>query len=173
MVEAYLGLGSNVGDRKSHLQWAIHELQAYDGVRVRAVSPIYESEAHVLPGSERQDAYLNGVVQIHTSLDPIALLDRCLRLEYIRGRRRSKEERWQPRLLDVDILSYGNLTRFDTMLQVPHPRIAERRFVLQPWWDVNPDYMVPTPLNKTVATLLKECKDLSAMQRVETLSLDT
>ncbi|MCC5954354.1 MAG: 2-amino-4-hydroxy-6-hydroxymethyldihydropteridine diphosphokinase [Acidimicrobiia bacterium] len=130
MTRAYLGLGSNLGDRRGHLLDAVRSL-----VSVSAVSNVYETEP--MGGPSGQDAYLNVVVQLETELTPRALLGVCHRLETAAGRVRS--ERWGPRTLDVDILWMEGVSIVEPDLQIPHPRLWERRFVLAPLADVAPE----------------------------------
>ncbi|MFM8238273.1 MAG: 2-amino-4-hydroxy-6-hydroxymethyldihydropteridine diphosphokinase [Actinomycetota bacterium] len=133
-VRAHLGLGSNLGDREQFLRGAIVGLGATAGVTVVAVSRVYETDP---VGGPEQDAYLNAVVAIDTTLDPHALLDLAHELEA--AAQRVRLERWGPRTLDVDVLHYGDLTIDDPDLTVPHPRLDERGFVLAPLRDVAPE----------------------------------
>ncbi len=133
MSRAYLALGSNLGDRRAHLQGAIDALTAADAVRVVAVSRVYETAP---VGGPPQDAFLNAVVMIETDLDPHALLALAQRIEL--DARRVRAERWGPRTLDVDVLLFDDLVLDDPDLVIPHPRMAERGFVLAPLRDVAP-----------------------------------
>jgi len=129
-VRAFLALGSNLGDREAFLREAVGSLS-----EVVAVSPVYETEPVGGPGG--QGAYLNIVVELDTDLSPRALLGVCHRLESAAGRVR--EERWGPRTLDVDILWHESGPVVEPDLEVPHPRMAERRFVMEPFADIAPD----------------------------------
>ena len=129
---AFLGLGSNMGDRVRYLREAVDTLRAVD---LQAVSPVYETEPLGGPGG--QDAYLNLVAQLQTARAPHDLLGVCHRLEAAAGRVR--DERWGPRTLDVDLLWIDGITVDEPDLQVPHPRMWERRFVLAPLRDLAPD----------------------------------
>lgn len=134
---AYLGIGSNIGDRLAHLQLAVDALAAGPGVRVTAVSRVYETAP---VGGPPQGAYLNAVVAIETNLTVEELLVRGQQIEARAARERA--ERWGPRTLDVDILLVDD-TRLDRDdLTIPHPRMWERGFVLAPLRDVAPD-LVP------------------------------
>ncbi|MCZ7528157.1 MAG: 2-amino-4-hydroxy-6-hydroxymethyldihydropteridine diphosphokinase [Acidimicrobiia bacterium] len=136
---AYLGLGSNLGDRLERLQSAVDGLAAAEGVTVVAVSPVYETE----PVGPPQPDYLNAVVSIDTQLTPRQLLEVARRLEAEAGRVRG--ERWGSRSLDVDLLLVGDEEVCETDLVVPHPRLRERAFVLAPLSDLAPDLVdVPT-----------------------------
>ena len=129
-VRAILGIGSNLGDRLANLQGAVDALTATDGVDVVAVSAVYETD----PVGPEQPDYLNAAVAVDTTLDPHALLDVGQRLEAEAHRVRG--ERWGPRTLDVDVLFYGDERIDEPDLVVPHPRWAERDFVLAPLADL-------------------------------------
>jgi 2-amino-4-hydroxy-6-hydroxymethyldihydropteridine diphosphokinase len=131
-VRAYLGLGSNLGDRRAHLERAV-ELLALHG-DVAGVSPLYETEA---VGGPPQGPYLNAVVALETDDGPRALLTRCAELEADAGRVRTV--RWGPRTLDADVLLVGSRSVEEPDLVVPHPRLWERRFVLAPLRDLAPE----------------------------------
>lgn len=133
MTIAYLGLGSNLGDRLSHLQGAVDALAASDGVAVIAVSEVYETAA---VGGPVQPDYLNAVVAVETALVARDLLEIARRLEEAAARARG--ERWGPRTLDVDVLVVGDERVDSPDLVVPHPRMHERGFVLAPLADVAP-----------------------------------
>ena len=140
MIRGYLGIGSNLGDRLAHLQGAVDFLAATAGVRVVAVSPVYETEP---VGGPPQDDYLNAVVAVETDLDPHALLAAGNAAEAAAMRRR--EVRWGPRTLDVDVLTYDDLVLDDPDLTLPHPRMGERAFVLAPLHDLDPDAVERPP----------------------------
>lgn len=129
-MRALLGLGSNLGDRARFLREAVDSLAG-----VVAVSPVYETDP--VGGPPGQDPYLNVVVELATDLGPRELLGVCRRLEAAAGRVR--DERWGPRTLDVDVLWVDGVTVDEPDLQVPHPRMWERRFVVAPLADVAPD----------------------------------
>jgi 2-amino-4-hydroxy-6-hydroxymethyldihydropteridine diphosphokinase len=169
--EAFVALGSNRGDRRAALRGAVRSLGEHEAVQHARPSPVYESEAHTQHPGETQPAYLNAVVQLQTTLSPEALLDLAWRLEADAGRDRAAEEgRWQPRPLDVDLLVCGRATRSGRRLRLPHPRLAERRFVLRPWADLAPNLRVPAPFDDPVQTLLARCPDRTAL-RCTTLAL--
>ncbi len=140
MTRAFLGLGSNLGDRWQHLRDAVTSLQSAGLI---AVSPVYETEP--MGGPSGQDRYLNLVVELDTVLTARQLLAIGRRLEAAAGRVRT--ERWGPRPLDVDILWVGGEPVNDPDLQVPHPRMWERRFVMAPLADLAPD-LVPADLEE-------------------------
>ncbi len=131
MSRTLLGLGSNVGDRQDHLRTAVASLPG-----VRAVSDVYETDPI---GGPEQGRYFNIVVELDTDLDPHALLGVCHRIESAAGRVR--DVRWGPRTLDVDILWMDGVTIDEPDLQIPHPRMWERRFVLAPLSELAPDLL--------------------------------
>lgn len=131
MTRAFLGLGSNVGDRRAHLRVAIASLE---DVGLARVSPLYETDP---VGGPEQGAFLNLVAELDTELSARELLAVCRRLETAADRVR--EVRWGPRTLDVDVLWVDGVTVADDDLVVPHPRMWERRFVLAPLRDLAPD----------------------------------
>ena len=139
-MRAYLGLGSNLGDRQAHLRRAIETL----GSSVVAVSPTYETDPVGGPGG--QGAYLNLVVALETDLTPRQLLGVCHRLEA--AAERVRQERWGPRTLDVDILLVDDVTVDEPDLQIPHPRMWQRRFVLAPLADLAPDLVPPDAIER-------------------------
>ncbi len=134
MTRAFLGLGSNVGDRRAHLQAAVASLE---DIGLRQVSPLYETDP---VGGPDQGPFLNLVVELDTGLTARELLGVCRRLETAADRVR--EVRWGPRTLDVDVLWVDGVTVDDDDLVVPHPRMWDRRFVLAPLRDLAPD-LVP------------------------------
>ncbi|MFF9869217.1 2-amino-4-hydroxy-6-hydroxymethyldihydropteridine diphosphokinase [Streptomyces sp. NPDC013953] len=137
---AVIALGANLGNRLETLQGAIDALEDTPGVRVKAVSPVYETEPWgVDPGS--QPSYFNAVVVVKTTLPPASLLERAHAVE--EAFHRVRDERWGARTLDVDIVAYGDLVSDDPVLTLPHPRAHERAFVLAPWHDVDPEAQVP------------------------------
>lgn len=129
-MRAFLGLGSNLGDRRQYLRDALAALPD-----LTRVSPVYETDP--VGGPEEQGAYLNVVAELDTELSPRELLEVCRGLEAAAGRVR--EVRWGPRTLDVDVLLVGDLQVDEPDLVVPHPRWRERRFVLAPLRDLAPD----------------------------------
>ncbi len=138
---AYLGLGSNLGDRHAHLAEALVRLAAALEVRIARVSSVYETTAVFLPGQAAQPDYLNLVVKLETTLAPHALLELCLAIEKQLGRVR--RERWGARTVDLDVLLYGDTElRADERLTLPHPRLCERAFVLAPLAELAPELRV-------------------------------
>ena len=137
---AVISLGSNLGNRLETLQGAIDALEDTPGVRVKAVSPVYETAPWgVEPGS--QPSYFNAVVVVKTTLPPSSLLERAHAVE--EAFHRVRDERWGARTLDVDIVAYADVVSDDPTLTLPHPRAHERAFVLAPWNDVEPQAQLP------------------------------
>ena len=149
-VTAYLGLGSNLGDRRAALTQALNLLDATPGLRRLACSAIYETEPW---GITNQPAFLNLAAAFQTRLSPTALLAACQRVESRVGR--TPTYRWGPRQIDVDILLYGAqiVSSVNPDLQIPHPRLAQRAFVLVPLAEIAPHLAVP-PAGRPVRRLL-------------------
>ena len=145
-VFAYIGLGSNLGDRRAMIAQALEEL------RPRRVSTIVETEPW---GVVDQPRFLNCVAEIETEIAPPALLDRLLEIERELGRVR--RQKWGARTIDLDLLLYGDRRIVSPILTVPHPRLHERRFVLEGLVELCPDLSVPGQ-NRTVRQLLDACK---------------
>jgi 2-amino-4-hydroxy-6-hydroxymethyldihydropteridine diphosphokinase len=147
---AYVGLGANLGPREVTLIRAVDLLAESDAVEVLAVSQLCETEP---VGVVDQPPFLNGAARIETSLEPRALLERLLEVERSLGRVR--EERWGPRTVDLDLLLYGDRTVDEPGLRVPHPRLHERRFALEPLAELDPDLVIPGlgPVSGALAAL--------------------
>ena len=141
MTRAFLGLGSNLGDRWAHLRAAVAAVPD-----VVAVSPVYETAP--VGGPDGQGAFLNCVVELDTQRSPRELLELCRELEQAAARVRL--ERWGPRTLDVDVLVVGDETVDEPDLTVPHPRMWERAFVLIPLHDLAPDLVPDLPVDEDV-----------------------
>jgi len=163
MKTTYLGLGSNVGDREANLRAAIERLGAPD-LRVLRVSPVYETEP---VDYTEQRWFLNLVVEGETSLFPMQLLARVARIERALGRLRTVPK--GPRSIDIDILLYGKAVIRSEALEVPHPRMDERRFVLAPLADLAPDLRHPIA-HRTVREMLAAAPP-QTIRRVEGLDL--
>ena len=146
MKTAYLGLGSNVGDREENLRAAIERLRAV--VQVLRISPVYETDPVEFTEQRR---FLNLVVEAETELFPMQLLTRTARVERELGRVRTVAK--GPRTIDIDILLYGKTAVRSGRLEIPHPRMAERRFVLAPLADLAPDLRHPVN-RRTVREML-------------------
>jgi 2-amino-4-hydroxy-6-hydroxymethyldihydropteridine diphosphokinase len=135
---AFLGLGSNLGDRLWNLSRAVALLADGGEVRIARSSRVYETDP--LGGPEQPD-YLNAVIEVDTSLDARPLLERCLNVERELGRVRA--ERWGPRVIDIDVLTYDELDVDEPGLTIPHPRMHERGFVLVPLLELVADPILP------------------------------
>ena len=142
---AYLALGSNLGDRSALLEDAVAMLDRSPGIRVIQVSSVIETDP---VGPADQPKYLNAAVSVQTVLSPEDLLERCLEIERSQGRDRSRTQRWGPRLLDIDVLLFGSLVMRTATLTVPHPRLHERQFVLEPLAEIAESVVHPR-LGKT------------------------
>jgi 2-amino-4-hydroxy-6-hydroxymethyldihydropteridine diphosphokinase len=140
LTRAYLGLGSNLGDRRALLIQAIDALD-WGAVSVVARSGVYETEP--IGGPEGQPPFLNQVIAVETALGARKLWERCSAVEAALGRARDHEERWGPRTIDIDLLLYGDETHDEPDLTVPHPRLAERAFALVPLAELAPDAVIP------------------------------
>jgi 2-amino-4-hydroxy-6-hydroxymethyldihydropteridine diphosphokinase len=134
---AAFGLGSNTGDRLAHLQGAVDRIFSEPGIEPAGVSKVYETAP---VGGPVQPDFLNAVVVVDTMLTPADLLELAHRCESAAARERN--ERWGPRTLDVDVLALGDVISDEPKLTLPHPRIDQRAFVLRPWADVDPVFVV-------------------------------
>ena len=150
LVRAYVGLGANLGDREDTIRRAVALVDGLPRVTVVGVSSLRETEPW---GPVEQPRFLNGAVAVETDLQPRELLEALLDVERRLGRARDDEERWGPRRIDLDLLLYGDLVLDEPGLDVPHPRLHERRFALEPLAELAPDALVPG--RGTVAELLR------------------
>lgn len=152
---AILALGGNLGDRKATIKAAIKDIKALEGVAVIAKSPLYESFAATEDGpDESAPRYLNGVIEIETTLKPGALLTAVRKIETAHGRVRL--ERWGSRTLDIDIITYGSLIKDGKRLTIPHPRAYQRAFVMVPWAAMDPSARLLG--HGSVATIAEDLK---------------
>lgn len=151
MVKALVGLGANLGDREANLRWAWRRLGTIPGIRLGGLSRLIETEP--VGGPSNQPRYLNGAGWLETDRTPESLLDVLLATESALGRVRTI--RWGPRPIDLDLLLYGEEIRRTPKLTLPHPRMAERRFVLEPAAEIAPDFIHPI-LKRTVNELLAD-----------------
>ena len=140
MSPAYIGIGSNLGDRSANIAGAVALMLGLPRTRFLLCSPLIETEP---VGSVGQGCFLNGVCVLRTGLSARALLEALLEIEHRLGRDRSSEGRWGPRTIDLDLLVFGQEQIDEPGLCVPHPRLAERLFVLGPLAAVAPDLVVP------------------------------
>ena len=151
-VAVVIALGSNLGDRLAHLQAAVDALAAMPGLSVTAVSPVYRTDP---VGGPDQPDYFNAVLLAGTTLPPAGVLAAAHAAEA--ARQRTREVRWGPRTLDVDIISYDAVVSADPVLTLPHPRAHERAFVLVPWHDMDPAAELPGhgPVADLIAGLIR------------------
>jgi 2-amino-4-hydroxy-6-hydroxymethyldihydropteridine diphosphokinase len=139
LARAYVGLGANLGPKEVTILRAVDLLGASDGVEVLELSQLRETEP---VGVTDQPTFLNGAVAVETTLSPWELLDVLLRIEQELGRVRDGE-RWGPRTIDLDLLLFGQATVDEPGLRIPHPRLHERRFALEPLVELEPELDVP------------------------------
>ena len=158
-VICYLALGSNLGDRHQNLRSAIAGLTSHSVSVVRTAS-VYFTEPKDVPD---QPWFYNTVVEVETSWTPEELLDVCLKVEQQVGRERTSFK--GPRTLDIDILFFGSQSIHTDRLTVPHPRLHDRRFVLEPMAEIAPDFLDPLR-HKTIRQLLDETPDSGVVRRL-------
>jgi len=149
MPIAYVGLGSNIGDKVKNIKTALNLLDKLDNISVMKYSSFYETEPI---GYEEQDWFVNAVAKLETSLSPQKLLSAFMEIEQAMGRKR--DIKWGPRLIDLDLLLYDQIYMDSPDLIIPHPMMHERAFVLVPLASIDPDINHPI-FNKTIGELLK------------------
>ncbi len=159
-MRAFIGLGSNLEDPITQVKEAIALLDETNGIERIASSSLYASPPM---GPQDQPDYINAVVEIETLMSPIAVLNALQSIENCQGRVR--ERRWGPRTLDLDLLAYGDVIMHDECLQIPHPGIAERAFVLVPWAEIAADFEI-VELGK-VDVLAAACP-LAGLEKIKT-----
>jgi len=158
----YIGLGSNLGDKKENLEEAIKMLESADGVHITRMSSLYQTEPW---GVKDQNDFLNQVVEIETELPALTLLHLLQNIEIDMGRRRGAK--WGPRNIDLDILLYGDEVLQSEELQVPHAHMRERLFVLIPLQEINPEIVFPddgTSLGEVLVRVL--VRDRNAIKKL-------
>lgn len=148
-VRAFVALGSNLGDPAQQIHRALEAISAIDSARLLRVSRLYRSPPW---GPVAQPAFVNAVAELACVLEPAELLAELLAIEVTMGRER--RERWGPRIIDLDLLWFGGRVVDTPTLSIPHPHLAERAFVLQPWADLDPGCVVPG--RGSVGDLLRE-----------------
>ena len=152
---AYIGLGSNLQDPLLQIKQALAALASLPSASALRVSPLYQSQA-IGPGE--QPDYLNGVVEISTTLAPLELLEQLQNIEHQQGRQRTL--RWGARTIDLDVLLYDDITLHSDRLELPHPRLEERNFVIYPLYDLAPTLVLPNGRD------LKNCKHSCSSQGI-------
>ncbi|QXM07176.1 2-amino-4-hydroxy-6-hydroxymethyldihydropteridine diphosphokinase [Crassaminicella indica] len=151
MNRAYLGIGSNMGNKKENIKKSVQLLKEHPDIKVLNISSFYETAP---VGYTDQDWFLNIVLEIVTNLDPYKLLSYCQHIEKILKRKRII--RWGPRTIDVDLLLYEGFSSNDENLIIPHPRMHERAFVMIPLYEINKDLTINHTKIKDIVNKLKE-----------------
>ena len=154
MHRVYIGLGSNLGDRKANIREAEEKLAALPETRIVKASSLYESEPH----GNAKTWFVNSVLEIETEFEPEELLKRTKAIETAMGRKRVKGKRWGSRIIDLDLLLFDNQTVNKRNLKLPHPEMQKRRFVLLPLSELAPHVTHPQ-LGTTISELLGGLKD--------------
>lgn len=169
LAKVFLALGSNVGDRKTNCCRALLAIAAIESHRIVDVSKVYETLA--VGGPADQDPYLNAVIAIETTLSPQSLFQQMQAIERKLGRPPAHERiPWGPRIMDIDILLYESQIIQDQTLAIPHPRMAERWFVLKPLCDIAADMQHPQ-LGESMSSLLSKLPE-EAYDQAETVEMD-
>jgi 2-amino-4-hydroxy-6-hydroxymethyldihydropteridine diphosphokinase len=158
-MKVYLGIGANLGDREKNVNEALELIKEHIGT-VKKASSLYETEPW---GFNSENDFLNMVAEVETKIKPSGLLGRILMIEAQMGRLRG-EKKYSSRLIDIDILLYGEKILEAKSLVIPHPKLHERRFVLVPLSEIVPDLIHPK-LGKTIKALLEGCQDKSRVKK--------
>ncbi len=156
----FLSFGANIGDREANIVSAITALSMNDNITDIKVASLYETEPLV---NKDQPPFLNTVVQLNTTLRPFDLLDETQKVEQLLGRPKNHKKN-APRIIDIDIICFGSAYIDTDQLHIPHPMLAIRKFVLVPFNELVPDFIVPL-VKKTVKDLLKHCPDTTIVRK--------
>jgi 2-amino-4-hydroxy-6-hydroxymethyldihydropteridine diphosphokinase len=159
MMIVFLGIGTNLNNREHNLKEAVIKIEEYIG-KILLSSSVFETEPW---GFQAENEFLNLVVKVETQLNPSGLLGRILMIESLLGRLRG-EKHYSSRVIDIDILLYEDLVIDEIGLKIPHPMMAERKFVLVPLCEIAPEIVHPV-LNKSIESLLELCKDKSLVRK--------
>lgn len=154
VTTALIAIGSNLGDRSANIERSLSALDALPGIELVRTSTVIETDP---VGPTGQGPYLNAAAELRTTLDPFELLKCMLGVEHWLGRARSREQRWGPRTIDLDLLAHGDAVLNTPELTLPHPRLHERDFVLRPLAEIAPDAVIPG-LNATPSQLLNDLR---------------
>ena len=160
---AYIGIGSNLGTSEKNCIEAIEKIYRTKDIKIISRSSFYQTEPI---GEVQQDWFVNSAIKIKTNLSPTHLLSALLNIESVMGR--TREEKWGPRLIDLDLLFYGNLILGKKDLTLPHPEIQKRKFVLIPMSEIAENLVHPT-LKKTIKILLQESSDETVVKKLKSL----
>ena len=160
-ITAYIGIGSNLGTPEKNCTKAIEKISNTKDIKIISKSSFYQTEPI---GGVQQGWFVNSAIEIETDLSPENLLSVLLNLELAMGRIR--KEKWGPRLIDLDLLLYGNLVLKKQELTLPHPEIQNRKFVLTPMSEIAENLIHPT-LKKTIKTLLQESSDVTIVKKIK------
>jgi 2-amino-4-hydroxy-6-hydroxymethyldihydropteridine diphosphokinase len=161
MKKAYLLLGSNMGNRRQNLLDASQHIENYAGKVIKS-SSVYETAPW---GKADQPTFFNQAILIETHLEPAMLMHELLAIERLLGRKRTDAEKWEPRIIDIDILFYNNDTVQTEQLTIPHPRLHERNFALKPMLELAPEHKHPvTGIN--IEELAKNCTDTLSVTKI-------
>ena len=160
-ITAYIGIGSNLGTPGINCTKAIEKISSTKGIKIISKSPFYQTEPI---GGVQQGWFVNSAIKIETDLSPENLLSVLLNLELTMGR--TRKEKWGPRLIDLDLLFYGNLVLENKNLTLPHPEIQNRKFILIPMSEIAENLIHPT-LKKTIKTLLQESSDVTIVKKIK------
>jgi 2-amino-4-hydroxy-6-hydroxymethyldihydropteridine diphosphokinase len=163
MVQVFIGLGSNLGDRAYYLHQALVEIANSRQISIKKYSSVYETEP---VGKKEQPQFLNMVAELESTLLPQDLLQRLKEIENTLGR--THGEHWGPREIDLDILYYGSEVFNDEKLQLPHPEIANRRFVLVPMKEIAGEFLDPMQC-LSMKELLRRCSDTRTVRKISLL----
>ena len=154
MIKVFLSLGTNLGNKQTNLLKAINEIDENIG-SVISFSKVYETEAW---GFECKDNFQNQIIEVMTDLEPLQLIDCCIDIEKTMGRKRNDYRKYESRIIDIDILFYGEEIIKEENLQIPHPLLHQRRFILEPLNEIAPELIHPL-FGKSISRLLEECED--------------
>lgn len=164
MTIAYIGIGANQGKPLDQCKEAIRVIGSWGELFALRRSSFYKTEPHVREGTQAPH-YINAVLEIESSLGAEELFERLIGVEAGLGRNLSEKGKWLPRPIDLDLLAYGDLLVETKTMRVPHPRLHERRFVLLPWQELNPDWRHPV-FHQSIQDLLAAVKDDKHVERL-------